>query len=904
MNQVPVWKVIVVVFTLLIAFWSLLPSMEYYSMPAADRRETPEIRDAKQRMTDADISVQDLSVKIEEARGVDSEALQALQTQLAAAKDGYDLAETDKKAAESELDDLRAEIIRLGLDLQGGVHLVLQVDRESALANYKDQIDRGLSEAQVMQQALDSAMTVVQRRIDEFGLSEPIIQMQPPDRIIVEAPGYDRPDEVASVLQTEAVLEFNMLGDLEEAHQIIDDIDDRTAVELTQLIKESGTTPEFMIADVNVNAVSTALNSEPAKALIPPEYKFMWSGEEDDETYGRYRKLYLVESRSVLTGKMLANAYMDVDTSRFNEPEVILFFNTKGSDILARVSENRLRDRMAIILDERIYLAPHFETRIPNGVARITGISDMQEATRLAIVLRAGALPAKLNIAENRVIGPSLGADSIRQGVYSAVAGIIIVAVFMVFYYGMAGAIADFALLLNFILVLAALAMFKATLTLPGVAGMVLLIGMAVDANVLIFERIREELGNQRSKTLKAVVEKGYNRAFLTIFDSNLTTLFTAIVLFQFGTGPIRGFAVTLMLGILISMFTALFVTRLVYDISLSKFNVQNLSMGKIRLLSGANWNFVDNARIPLAISGSIVVVGLIMAVVHGGLNAGIDFAGGSLLRVQFSDPVDENAIRQVLSDAGHPEGIIIQRLSDAEVAGTEFHLKTKLDSDGAGKQPVADKMVADLRAGFQNAGSGGAPITIETRSAEQVGASVGHQLAQQGFWCVIAGGLLILAYITVRFEFRFAVAAVAALVHDVLITISLFSILNWEFNLPIIAALLTIVGYSLNDTIVVFDRIRENYTSAILNMRDVVNKSINQSLSRTVITSATTFFVVLVMLIFGGAILRLFVAALCIGVIVGTYSSVFVAAPVLLAWKKKGRREAGPASARRPTAA
>ncbi len=898
MRQVPVWKYVVIVATLLISFWALLPSFEFYSLDEQYRHQSKAEQEASARMNDLDAQVAEVQGQIEAAHREGSpDQVSELEKKLADLRSEFDEAKEAKDAAREEHDNLRSRIINLGLDLQGGVHVVLQVDRQSALENARD-VNPEMVEKNpdmVVSDALEKARAVVENRINKYGVTEPIIQAQPPDRIIVEIPGVENPDEVAGLLQTEAQLSFHILADIEDARDIIADIDDRTAVDLTQICQEKrGMTPssEFLVADADVSLVSAAISSPAAKSVIPDKYIFGWSALEADENYsqiGRHRKLYVMNAKPDLTGGLLRNAYFDLDPSGFNEPLVYLIFNPRGRDILARVSENNVGKRMAIVLDDRVYLAPVLKDRITGGTATIEGITDRNEANRLSIVLRAGALPAKLNLAENRVVGPSLGHDSIQQGVQSAFWGLVVVAAFMIVYYAWAGVVANAALVLNFVFLLAALALFKATLTLPGVAGAVLIIGMAVDANVLIYERIREELSNQRTKSLKAVVEKGYNRAFLTIFDSNLTTLLTAVVLFQFGTGPIRGFAVTLMLGILISMFTALFVTRLIFDSALATGKFQGLSVGRIRLFDNLQWRIVDHTKFPVIGSITVILLGVVFMFIHGGLNQGIDFAGGSLVRVEFAKPTAVEEIRDALREKGHEVGsITIQRVADAKVSGTEFHIKTKslseMESDTSQQHLIAQKIVDDLTEVY------GQSNRVEVRSIEEVGSAVGHDLAIQGFWCVVAGSLLILAYITLRFEFRFAVAAVVAVVHDVLVTVALFAIFNWEFNLPIIAALLTIVGYSLNDTIVIFDRIRENYTSAVQNFREIVNNSINQCMSRTVITSATTFFVVVVMLIFGGDILRLFVAALCIGVVVGCYSTVFIAAPVLLNWRTRKR--------------
>jgi len=490
---------------------------------------------------------------------------------------------------------LEQRAIKLGLDLKGGMHLVMEVDKA----------DLPQDEAE---DALDRALEIIRNRIDEFGVAEPVIQKQGADRIIVELPGLQDEARAKKLIGRTALLEFKLLKDdelLQATLRKIDEtlaqqgigsevgeeatevVEEETVPELfeEELVKEQEVSPEAALTDMpftsllvrlgpdlavqedNVLRVEKLLADPVTQAQIPTGARLAWDSGFEEYNDVKYRRLYFLWDKAEFTGKTLKNARVEIgqgmDLRTANKPYVVLELNKQGARDMARVSAANINKRLAIVLDNNVYTAPVIEEKIPSGSARITGNFTMEQARDLAIVLRAGALPAPVEIIEERTVGPSLGADSIRMGVRAAIIGMILVVVFMIVYYKFAGVVANLALLLNVAFIMAVLAGLGATLTLPGIAGIILTIGMAVDANVLIFERIREEL--RAGKTVLSAIDSGYTRAFRTILDANVTTLITAIVLYQFGTGPIRGFAVTLSIGILASMFTAIVITRVIF---------------------------------------------------------------------------------------------------------------------------------------------------------------------------------------------------------------------------------------------------------------------------------------------------------------------------------------------------
>ena len=797
------------------------------------------------------------------------------------------------------LEDLRSRSINLGLDLQGGIHLVLEVD----LSKLKPDEARD---------AVDRAQEIITNRIDQFGVAEPVIQRQGDQRIVVELPGLQDIDRARNLIGQTALLEFKMLANYEDLEGLLKKIDEAFAVkpekadtleekpkeglfeEEDGLVEEKERPFTALLArygndlaahERHYGQVRRMLDDPKVQDLLPPGVQFLWSSKPEREAPNRIYLLHYVRTKADMTGDVLADARVSRSASfeTAGQPEVNFTTTDEGVKLFRRVTGAHIGERMAIVLDGKVYSAPEIRSKIPNGRGVITGSGTIEEAKDLAIVLRAGALPAAVDIIEDRTIGPSLGRDSIRQGRQAALIGLVVVAIFMVIYYGFAGIVADIALGLNMLFILSILAGFHATLTLPGIAGIILTIGMAVDANVLIFERIREEL--RTGKTIRSAIETGYARARSAILDSNITTFITAVVLYQFGTGPIKGFALTLMIGILSSLFTALFVTRVIFDAVTTRRDVRTLNIGRIQMLTGLNLGFIEVRKRAFLCSIGIIAVGLLSIVVHGGLNYGIDFAGGTLLELRFEPAVPIQSIRDALSQVSTNGSTLDLSRSEIKQFGAQENILIRVSEAGE-EANIADAIKTKLKNTFpENIHAG----TWERRQ-EKVGPKIGGELRKAAAWAVLLSMFFMIIYIWWRFRhIQFGIAAVAALVHDVVITLGVFSLLNLEISLAIVAALLTIVGYSLNDTIVVSDRIRENLRSYRReSYNSVVNRSINECLSRTIVTSLTTLIVVVILLLWGGEVIRHFALALTVGVLVGTYSSIFVASPILVEWQRK----------------
>jgi protein-export membrane protein SecD len=444
----------------------------------------------------------------------------------------YTYSPGEREQMERQRDKILGRIINLGLDLRGGTHLLLELD--------ESKLEKGASTAD----AIDRAIEVIRNRVDQFGVSEPLIARQGDKWIVVQLPGVKDPERAKMIIGKTAFLEFRLV-----------DTSDRN-VQIANKIRELGM------------KFNEAKDKKEVLALVPTGYVLM-SGRESDQ-------FYVVKKTSEITGAYLVNAKVEIG-GEFGLPRVGIEFNSDGAKIFSRVTEVNVNKNLAIILDGIVQSAPVIRSKIPDGRAVIEGNFTIEEAKFYATVLRAGALPAPLNVIEERSVGPTLGEDSIRAGTIASLVGLALVIGFMIFYYSTSGLIADAALLLNFILILASMAMFRATLTLPGIAGMILSLGMAIDANVLILERVRDELGS--GKTLRVAIDLGYQRALSAIIDSNITTLIAAVFLFQFGTGPIKGFAVTLSAGIIISMFTAIFVTKVIYDYLFQQKIIERISI-------------------------------------------------------------------------------------------------------------------------------------------------------------------------------------------------------------------------------------------------------------------------------------------------------------------------------------
>ena len=554
---------------------------------------------------------------------------------------------------------------------------------------------------------------------------------------------------------------------------------------------------------------------------------------------------------------------------------------------------------IAIVLDETVYSAPGVTSGpISGGRSEITGDFSLNDAIDLANVLRAGKLPASADIIQSEIIGPSLGKESIEKGINSFLIALLLVLIWMYFYYGRAGLFADVALVLNIVLIFGFLSGLGAVLTLPGIAGIVLTIGMSVDANVLIFERVREEL--RREKGLKQAVSDGFSNALSSILDANITTGVTALVLFVFGTGPIKGFATTLLIGIMTSLFTAIFITRMLVENHISKSKILDFSTSLTKnWLSNIGISFLIKRRISYVVSGTFIIIGLSSLFING-LNQGVDFVGGRSYVVRFEQPVSQEKIQSNL----------IKVLGNAEVKtfGSDNQLKIttnyKVDIDSSDiDDEINNILYTDLiefmpeNIAYEDfVVNGDENKQAGIMSSIKVGPTIADDIKKNSFYAVFGSLIIVFLYILLRFKnWQFSLGAVSAVFHDVLVVLGIFSLtysfmpFNMEINQAFIAAVLTVIGYSLNDTVVVFDRIREyRNINTSWELPRVVDSALNSTLSRTLNTSFTTLVVLISIFVFGGESIRGFMFALIVGVLIGTYSSVFVATPVMYDTLKK----------------
>ncbi|MFK7938073.1 MAG: protein translocase subunit SecD [Roseovarius sp.] len=700
-----------------------------------------------------------------------------------------------------------------------------------------DQIVVTLSEAEKLatdERTLRTALEIIRNRIDEVGTREPTIQRQGADRILIQVPGIGSAAELKEIIGTTAKLTF-------------------------QPVVSRTTDP----------------NERPgAGNEVLPSI--------DPQDAGTF---YILERLPVVTGECLVDAQPDFDQN--GRPAVSFRFNTTCARAFGDYTAENIGNPFAIVLDGEVISAPVIQSHIPGGSGIITGNFDIEESTNLAVLLRAGALPAELEFLEERTVGPELGQDSIDAGKIACIVAFALVLVFMFLSYGTFGIFANIALIINVGLIFGLLSMIGATLTLPGIAGIVLTIGMAVDANVLVFERIREEI--KSAKGPARAIELGYEKALSAITDANITTFLTALILYAMGSGPVRGFAITLGLGIITSVFTAIFVTRLIVIIWFERKRPKTVLQGRaLRMVpEGTKWDFFKRWKMSLGVSAVLIVVAFASFAIQG-LNYGIDFKGGTTIRTESAQPVDIGQYRDAITPLELGD-ISITEVFDPTFGPDQNVAMIRIQAQ-EGEEAVTADVIRAVEAVMQEA-----VPDLKFSSVESVGPKVSGELIQTAAIAVILAIAAVLIYIWLRFEWQFAVGAVAALVHDVVLTIGVFSELQIQFDLAIIAALLTIVGYSLNDTVVVFDRVRENlrkYKKKPLS--EVLNISINETLSRTVMTSVTTLLALFALYVLGGDVIRGFVFAMIWGVIVGTYSSIFVASVILLwlgvkrDWSKK----------------
>jgi SecD/SecF fusion protein len=703
--------------------------------------------------------------------------------------------------------------IALGLDIQGGTSFLIR------LVPGDKAITKGM---------LEQAVEVIRKRVDYFGGGEPIISPVGGDRILVQIPGLDtaKIQEARGQLSRVAKLEFRLVyPDNGEKLKAIDQ----------------------------------------GKDVIPPEYriesyKLTREGEKPVE------ERLLAKKKADLAGDRVSGAGASYEKDGW---VVHLRFDPEGAKKFGDITAAHVHHRFAIVLDGVIQSAPVIQDAIYGGDAQITGRFTEEEARGLASVLE-NPLQTPVSIEEERSVSPTLGLDSIRASILAGLLGLAITLVCVAIYYRIPGLVADVALLINLILLVGALTMFHFVLTLPGIAGIILTIGLSVDANVLIYERLREEMA--LGKSLKVALNTAYEKAFSSIFDANVTTLITAAILFWKASGPVKGFAISLTLGILASLFTALIVGRNFLGWFVDTGRLKRISM--MHLISAQNINFLGKGFLACMCSLALLLAGATAFYLRGERNFGVDFRGGDLITLSAPGKIDIGQVRNALQPIGLADASIQE---SAQGAKRYITVRTPLNT--------SDKVEKQIMQTLPSAG-------FHVEGSERVGALVGGELAKSSLIALGLGILGILIFVTFRFELSFAVGAIVALLHDVLMTVGVFALLGRELTLTMVGAVLTIAGYSINDTIVVYDRIREGLAGGRRGtIEEIMNSSINQTLSRTILTSTVTLIPILCLFFFGGAVLRDFSLAIIIGVVVGTYSSIFIASPIVLWWSRaRGR--------------
>ncbi len=801
-----------------------------------------------------------------------------------------------------------------------------------------------------VENAIDRSFNILRTRIDRFGTSQPNIQrIAGSGRIQIELPGADNQERVRNLLQGVAKLQFWEVLELNEYGGAIETInttwitdqkasksanptlEDSTATDSTANLSpedslrnalekqlqqidplNAGSTVSPLITLMKANyglvydvrdtvIINRILKNERYKSFLPRDLKLLWGvkptkAEDGSEILELYAiKLNKGSDQAPLEGDVVTDARQTLDqTSR---PAVSMQMNAEGARKWRKLTSENVGRRIAVVLDDYVYTAPVVNGEIPNGQSEISGNFTLLEAQDLANILKSGSLPAPTQIVEESIIGPTLGKEAQSQGIFSMVAGLVLVVLFMIAYYSKSGFVAIAALVFNIFFILGILAQLGTALTLPGIAGIVLTIGMSIDANVLIFERIKEELRN--SVGLMAAINAGYNKAFSAILDGNVTTFLTGAILYALGQGPVKGFAIVLMIGIACSFFSSVFITRVIVHWMTKKGDKSKINFSAPfakNALTGLNIDFLSKRKMAYTISSTIIIIGLAIAVING-LKFGVDFTGGRSYVVAFNEPVVPSELKVGLD--GEFEGSVeVKTYGASNVLKVTTSYLINEDDDASNKE-VESKVKEGIATvtGFtfnENADLLGEKQFSITGSSK-VGATVADDIKASSAEAMIAALIAIFLYILLRFrKWQFSLGSIIALIHDTLFVIAAFAIASafgatFEIDQVFVAAILTVIGYSINDTVIVFDRIRENLeTRGSGKLVKVFNDSINQTLGRTLITSFTTLIVVIVLLFFGGEVLRGFSFALFVGITVGTFSSIYIATPIVVDLMKK----------------
>lgn len=908
--------------------------------------------------------------------------------------------------------EVQAKSINLGLDLKGGMNVMLQVQLEdlvkvlaggnttpeftNALALAKErsvdsrndfitlfaeawkETSNGMPLAQIFgtfemrdkigpestdeqvieviraesESAISNSFNVLRNRIDRFGVTQPNIQkLGNSGRILVELPGVKEPERVRKLLQGTASLEFwttytneEIEGYLAEANALLAELqaaeaeteapaaeeaapaegDALLAEELQQAENDAAAeaemirqNPLFSILQPSgarghacigyAHYADTAIINKyfampQIKQLFPPEFKPMWtvkaSAMDPDQNIFELVAIKATsrDGKAPLDGGVVTDARVQYGNSG-GSPEVSMTMNAEGANVWARMTKDNIGRQIAIVLDGMVYSYPNVQSEISGGSSQITGDFTLEEAEDLANVLKSGKLPAPATIIQEQVVGPSLGAESINAGLISFVIAFILVLIYMLFFYRGAGLVADIALLCNVVLLFGTLVSFGAVLTLPGIAGLVLTLGMAVDANVIIYERVKEEL--RAGKGLSKAIADGYSNAYSAIIDGQITTLLTGIVLFIFGSGPVQGFATTLIIGIITSVLTSIFITRIIFDDRISKGKSIAFDNKLTRnFLQNTHVDFIGKKKIAYIVSGALILISLV-SIFTKGFTYGVDFTGGRTYVVRFDQPVTAEDVRaaalaefdgavEVKQFGGESQmKITTQYLVENESTEADAEVENKLYNSLKGFF-AADLTFEEFTSTLDN------PNGII--SSDKVGPTIANDITRDAIIAVIIALFVIFAYIAVRFRgWTWGLGGVTGLAHTALIVIGFFSLFSGilPFSLDIdqtfIAAILTIIGYAINDTVVIFDRIREyKELHPKADFRQNVNEALNSTLSRTMNTSLTTLVTMLAIAIFGGEVIRGLAVALILGIVIGTYASIFIATPIMYDVTKK----------------
>ena len=903
-------------------------------------------------------------------------------------------------------DEVKEKAMNLGLDLKGGINVILQISVKDILVGLANEskdptFRKALSDAEELQkdsqntyledfftafetidpqaklaspdifanrtlsdeitfnmsndevkpilsakidESIISAFEVLRKRIDKFGVTQPNIQrIGTSGRILVELPGAKEVERVKGLLQSTAQLEFwdaykgdefgNFLFQANEVlkevvqtstedettseaqedaiSDIIGDTDaetgeDGTVNPLIDLIRAPGYSGGPVLASFEAKdqqKVSEYLNNPKVRALLSPEQryvKFVWgipqiqqTNEEDTQSI-ELVELYALkgnrENKPQLSGAVITDARQSYQQN--GNPSVSMQMNLKGAKIWEQMTGKAFNTggQIAIVLDDIVYSAPGVTSGpIAGGNSEISGSFTLNEAVDLANVLRAGKLPASADIVQAEEVGPSLGQEAIDSGMKSFLIALTFVLLWMIFYYGKSGLFSNVALLLNILLIFGILSGLGAVLTLPGIAGIVLTIGIAVDANVLIYERIREEL--YKGKGQKESVQDGFSNALSSILDANITTGLTALILYTFGTGPIKGFATTLLIGILTSLFTAIFISRLLIDWYLNRGGKLDFSTGMTKgLFRSINLEFLKKRKLAYIISGTIIIAGL-ASLFTTGLDQGIDFVGGRTYTVRFAQDMNTEEVKSAVNDVFNSAEVKTIGSANQLKISTKYKVnENSAEVDAEVQEKLYGALVPFLPDGTTYKQFIDAENNIGKMYSGKVSPTIADDIKRSSVWAILGSLIVVFLYILLRFKkWQFSLGAVAAVFHDVLIVLGIFSIawkflpFSMEIDQAFIAAILTVIGYSLNDTVVVFDRIREYINEhSSWDFGKIVNSALNSTLSRTLNTSLTTLVVLLAMFVFGADSLRGLLFALIVGVLVGTYSSVFIATPIM----------------------